>query len=175
MRGKLIRRLNWLLKLLRCSAGSCYALHFSILFPPSPSVAPESAHAAFDKAAHYFGMKIVRVAVDKNMEVNVRVSPLKGQGAEMSHWLSSYTQMDSPAQNRATRAETRLTVWQTASFLSANPILLATPLLSFLYLWNEHGWTWPQHPLSQTWTCFYVSHMCRGTFHLSKLFHYWNL
>lgn len=51
--------------------------------PPSPSVAPESAHAAFDKAAHYFGMKIVRVAVDKkSMEVDVRVSPLRVRGAE---------------------------------------------------------------------------------------------
>nr|XP_044993489.1 sphingosine-1-phosphate lyase 1 [Jaculus jaculus]XP_044993490.1 sphingosine-1-phosphate lyase 1 [Jaculus jaculus]XP_044993491.1 sphingosine-1-phosphate lyase 1 [Jaculus jaculus] len=35
-------------------------------------VAPESAHAAFDKAAHYFGMKIVRVSQKKNMEVDVR-------------------------------------------------------------------------------------------------------
>lgn len=56
--------------------------YISLSLPPSPSVAPESAHAAFDKAAHYFGMKIVRVAVDKNMEVNVRVSPLKVHGAE---------------------------------------------------------------------------------------------
>lgn len=51
-------------------------------FPSSPSVAPQSAHAAFDKAAHYFGMKIVRVSQNKNMEVDVRVSPLKAQGAE---------------------------------------------------------------------------------------------
>lgn len=35
-------------------------------------VAPESAHAAFDKAAHYFGMKIVRVPLNKKMEVDVR-------------------------------------------------------------------------------------------------------
>lgn len=35
-------------------------------------VAPVSAHAAFDKAANYFGMKIVRVPLDKMMEVDVR-------------------------------------------------------------------------------------------------------
>ncbi|XP_023593489.1 sphingosine-1-phosphate lyase 1 isoform X6 [Trichechus manatus latirostris] len=35
-------------------------------------VAPQSAHAAFDKAANYFGMKIVRVPLNKMMEVNVR-------------------------------------------------------------------------------------------------------
>ncbi|KAM4851827.1 LOW QUALITY PROTEIN: sphingosine-1-phosphate lyase 1-like [Thomomys bottae] len=35
-------------------------------------VAPQSAHAAFDKAASYFGMKIVRVPLNKLMEVDVR-------------------------------------------------------------------------------------------------------
>lgn len=35
-------------------------------------VAPESAHAAFDKAANYFGMKIIRVPLNKKMEVDVR-------------------------------------------------------------------------------------------------------
>ncbi|XP_045423952.1 sphingosine-1-phosphate lyase 1 isoform X2 [Lemur catta] len=35
-------------------------------------VAPQSAHAAFDKAANYFGMKIVRVPLNKMMEVDVR-------------------------------------------------------------------------------------------------------
>ncbi|XP_058527482.1 sphingosine-1-phosphate lyase 1 isoform X2 [Ochotona princeps] len=35
-------------------------------------VAPVSAHAAFDKAANYFGMKIVRVPLNKMMEVDVR-------------------------------------------------------------------------------------------------------
>ncbi|XP_012618050.2 sphingosine-1-phosphate lyase 1 [Microcebus murinus] len=35
-------------------------------------VAPQSAHAAFDKAASYFGMKIVRVPLNKMMEVDVR-------------------------------------------------------------------------------------------------------
>ncbi|KAJ8795008.1 hypothetical protein J1605_018595 [Eschrichtius robustus] len=35
-------------------------------------VAPQSAHAAFDKAANYFGMKIKRVPLNKVMEVDVR-------------------------------------------------------------------------------------------------------
>ncbi|XP_019809447.2 sphingosine-1-phosphate lyase 1 isoform X2 [Bos indicus] len=35
-------------------------------------VAPQSAHAAFDKAASYFGMKIIRVPLNKMMEVDVR-------------------------------------------------------------------------------------------------------
>ncbi|XP_053438731.1 sphingosine-1-phosphate lyase 1 isoform X1 [Nycticebus coucang] len=35
-------------------------------------VVPQSAHSAFDKAAHYFGMKIVRVPLTKMMEVDVR-------------------------------------------------------------------------------------------------------
>ncbi|XP_038599625.1 sphingosine-1-phosphate lyase 1 [Tachyglossus aculeatus] len=35
-------------------------------------VAPVSAHAAFDKAAHYFGMRLVHVPLDKKMQVNVR-------------------------------------------------------------------------------------------------------
>uniref|UniRef100_A0A6I8NPK2 sphinganine-1-phosphate aldolase n=1 Tax=Ornithorhynchus anatinus TaxID=9258 RepID=A0A6I8NPK2_ORNAN len=35
-------------------------------------VAPVSAHAAFDKAAHYFGMKLVHVPLDKKMQVDVR-------------------------------------------------------------------------------------------------------
>ena len=42
------------------------------------SVAPQSAHAAFNKAASYFGMKIVRVPLTKMMEVDVRVSPSGG-------------------------------------------------------------------------------------------------
>ncbi|OWK07918.1 SGPL1 [Cervus elaphus hippelaphus] len=36
------------------------------------NVAPQSAHAAFDKAASYFGMKIIRVPLNKMMEVDVR-------------------------------------------------------------------------------------------------------
>ncbi|XP_033698360.1 sphingosine-1-phosphate lyase 1 isoform X2 [Tursiops truncatus] len=35
-------------------------------------VAPQSAHAAFDKAANYFGMKIKRVPLNKMMEVDVQ-------------------------------------------------------------------------------------------------------
>lgn len=42
------------------------------------SVAPQSAHAAFDKAANYFGMKIIRVPLNKMMEVDVRVSCPEG-------------------------------------------------------------------------------------------------
>lgn len=49
-------------------------------------MAPQSAHAAFDKAAHYFGMKIIRVPLNKMMEVDVRVSssegPLSALGCE---------------------------------------------------------------------------------------------
>lgn len=41
-------------------------------------MAPQSAHAAFDKAAHYFGMKIIRVPLNKMMEVDVRVSSSEG-------------------------------------------------------------------------------------------------
>lgn len=38
------------------------------------SVAPVSVHAAFDKAAHYFGMKLVHVPLDpKTMKVDVKV------------------------------------------------------------------------------------------------------
>ncbi|NXG28841.1 SGPL1 lyase, partial [Dromaius novaehollandiae] len=33
---------------------------------------PRSAHAAFDKAAHYFGLKIVHIPLTKNMEVDVQ-------------------------------------------------------------------------------------------------------
>lgn len=38
------------------------------------SVAPVSIHAAFDKAAHYFGMKLVHIPLDpKTMKVDVKV------------------------------------------------------------------------------------------------------
>lgn len=33
-----------------------------------------SAHAAFDKAAHYFGMKLIQIPLTKAMEVDVQVS-----------------------------------------------------------------------------------------------------
>lgn len=49
-------------------------------------MAPQSAHAAFNKAAHYFGMKLIRVPLNKMMEVDVRVSssagPFSGLGCE---------------------------------------------------------------------------------------------
>lgn len=38
------------------------------------SLAPVSVHAAFDKAAHYFGMKLVHIRLDKKtMKVDVKV------------------------------------------------------------------------------------------------------
>ena len=38
------------------------------------SVAPKSVHAAFDKAAHYFGMKLVHVPLDPDtMKVDMKV------------------------------------------------------------------------------------------------------
>lgn len=56
--------------LMACKAYRDMALEKGIKTPEI--VAPESAHAAFDKAASYFGMKIVRVALNKMMEVDVR-------------------------------------------------------------------------------------------------------
>ncbi|OBS79168.1 hypothetical protein A6R68_18445, partial [Neotoma lepida] len=56
--------------LMACKAYRDLALEKGIKTPEI--VAPQSAHAAFDKAAHYFGMKIIRVAQNKNMEVDVR-------------------------------------------------------------------------------------------------------
>ncbi|XP_077206615.1 sphingosine-1-phosphate lyase 1 [Paroedura picta] len=35
-------------------------------------LAPVSAHAAFDKAAHYFGMKMVHIPLTENMQVDVK-------------------------------------------------------------------------------------------------------
>lgn len=38
------------------------------------SLAPVSVHAAFDKAAHYFGMKLIHIPLDKKtMKVDVKV------------------------------------------------------------------------------------------------------
>lgn len=38
------------------------------------SLAPVSVHAAFDKAAHYFGMRLVHIPLDKKtMKVDVKV------------------------------------------------------------------------------------------------------
>lgn len=40
----------------------------------SCSLAPVSVHAAFDKAANYFGMKLVHIPLDKSsMKVDVKV------------------------------------------------------------------------------------------------------
>lgn len=56
--------------LMACKAYRDLALEKGIKTPEI--VAPQSAHAAFDKAASYFGMKIVRVPLNKMMEVDVR-------------------------------------------------------------------------------------------------------
>lgn len=56
-----------------------------------------SAHAAFDKAAHYFGLKMIHIPLTKTMEVDVQV-PLEaawhsscGKGALLgNHEASSY-------------------------------------------------------------------------------------
>ncbi|XP_005325998.2 sphingosine-1-phosphate lyase 1 [Ictidomys tridecemlineatus] len=56
--------------LMACKAYRDLALEKGIKTPEI--VAPQSAHAAFDKAASYFGMKIVRVGLNKMMEVDVR-------------------------------------------------------------------------------------------------------
>lgn len=41
-----------------------------------PRLVPQSVHAAFDKAAHYFGMKIVHIPLTKTMQVDVKVLTL---------------------------------------------------------------------------------------------------
>ncbi|KAG8507360.1 Sphingosine-1-phosphate lyase 1, partial [Galemys pyrenaicus] len=56
--------------LMACKAYRDLALDNGIKTPEI--VAPQSAHAAFDKAASYFGMKIIRVPLNKMMEVDVR-------------------------------------------------------------------------------------------------------
>ncbi|XP_012872659.1 PREDICTED: sphingosine-1-phosphate lyase 1 [Dipodomys ordii] len=56
--------------LIACKAYRDLALEKGIKTPEI--VAPQSAHAAFDKAACYFGMKIVRVPLNKMMEVDIR-------------------------------------------------------------------------------------------------------
>lgn len=48
------------------------------------SLAPVSVHAAFDKAAHYFGMKLVHIPLDKKtmkVDVKVRAQPKRAVGA----------------------------------------------------------------------------------------------
>ncbi|XP_023574219.1 sphingosine-1-phosphate lyase 1 [Octodon degus] len=56
--------------LMACKAYRDLALDKGIKTPEI--VAPVSAHAAFDKAASYFGMRMVRVPLNKMMEVDVR-------------------------------------------------------------------------------------------------------
>nr|XP_058154964.1 sphingosine-1-phosphate lyase 1 isoform X2 [Dasypus novemcinctus] len=56
--------------LMVCKAYRDLALEKGIKNPEM--VVPQSAHAAFDKAAHYFGMRIVHVPLNKMMEVDVR-------------------------------------------------------------------------------------------------------
>lgn len=54
-----------------------------LIFPsyPSCSLAPVSVHAAFDKAAHYFGMKLVHIPLDKKtMKVDVKVKARPSDG-----------------------------------------------------------------------------------------------
>lgn len=53
------------------------------------SIAPVSVHAAFDKAAHYFGMKLVHIPLDKKtMKVDVKVSVWSANMAR-PNWLLS--------------------------------------------------------------------------------------
>uniref|UniRef100_A0A8I3WL22 Sphingosine-1-phosphate lyase 1 n=1 Tax=Callithrix jacchus TaxID=9483 RepID=A0A8I3WL22_CALJA len=56
--------------LMACKAYRDLAVEKGIKTPEI--VAPQSAHAAFNKAASYFGMKLVRVPLTKMMEVDVR-------------------------------------------------------------------------------------------------------
>lgn len=53
------------------------------------SVAPVSAHAAFDKAAHYFGMKMVHIPLEKKtMRVDVKVLHLLQSIDTLEQFLS---------------------------------------------------------------------------------------
>ncbi|KAL6101487.1 sgpl1 [Pungitius sinensis] len=57
--------------LMACKAYRDMAYERGVKYPEI--LAPVSVHAAFDKAAHYFGMKLVHVALDKNtMQVDVK-------------------------------------------------------------------------------------------------------
>uniref|UniRef100_A0A5F8G8Q2 sphinganine-1-phosphate aldolase n=1 Tax=Monodelphis domestica TaxID=13616 RepID=A0A5F8G8Q2_MONDO len=58
--------------LMACKAYRDMAYEKGIKFPEI--VAPVSVHAAFEKAAHYFGMRLIRVALKKNMEVDVKLA-----------------------------------------------------------------------------------------------------
>lgn len=163
---KVVKHYNWWL------LGSVVLYVSLVPSHPSPSVAPESAHAAFDKAAHYFGMKIIRVALKKNMEVDVRVSP-EGSRSRMSRWPPLHLHADGlPCRTRTASAVTGLAVWQAAMFLSTGRwmirslmvsswTLLSTPLLFFSLFVK---WIWMNSLPSHTWMCFYVSHKRREIF-----------
>ncbi|KAF5890422.1 sphingosine-1-phosphate lyase 1-like, partial [Clarias magur] len=57
--------------LMACKAYRDLAYERGIKYPEI--IAPISAHAAFDKAAHYFGMKLIHIPVDKKtMKVDVK-------------------------------------------------------------------------------------------------------
>lgn len=57
---------------LKMGDSTCY-VHLICSFS---RLVPVSAHAAFDKAAHYFGMKLIQIPLTKAMEVDVQVSLL---------------------------------------------------------------------------------------------------
>ncbi|XP_062436549.1 sphingosine-1-phosphate lyase 1 isoform X1 [Rhea pennata] len=56
--------------LMACKAYRDLAYERGIKHPEM--LVPRSAHAAFDKAAHYFGLKIIHIPLTKNMEVDVQ-------------------------------------------------------------------------------------------------------
>lgn len=60
--------------LVRCATNfSCNVLFLLLVL--FPRLVPLSAHAAFDKAAHYFRIKIVRIPLTELMQVDVKVPP----------------------------------------------------------------------------------------------------
>lgn len=62
----------------RCVFSAVFLIFLSY---PSCSLAPVSVHAAFDKAAHYFGMKLVHIPLDKKtMKVDVKVKAKSSDG-----------------------------------------------------------------------------------------------
>lgn len=104
-------------------------------------MAPESAHAAFDKAAHYFGMKIVRVALKKNMEVDVRVSPegVTLTASPSAHRWAPLPRLEQP-EGRLEECDRKAAAflsperWLIWSLMVSSWSLLSAPLLTFLYL-----------------------------------------
>ncbi|KAJ6657739.1 hypothetical protein lerEdw1_001926 [Lerista edwardsae] len=56
--------------LMACKAYRDMAYEKGIKYPEI--LVPESAHAAFDKAAHYFGMKLVHIPLNEAMQVDVK-------------------------------------------------------------------------------------------------------